>query len=181
MRWRWRKDRERDLERELRSHMELEAEERHDPAAARRALGNLTQVKEDVRETWPLASLGTANQDIRYALRQMRRNPAFTAIAVLTLMLGLGATTTIFTVVESILLRPLAYREPERLVRLYESQLPRFSRGSVSYPNLQDIRAQARSLSLIQAYNAIGAASLLNRGEAERVNVAGVEARMFEM
>jgi hypothetical protein len=76
-------------------------------------------------------------QDVRYALRQLRRNPGFTVVAVLTLGLGIGANTGIFTVVEGVVLAPLRYREPDRLVMVWENN-PRFPRVWNSYPNFQD-------------------------------------------
>jgi putative ABC transport system permease protein len=189
MRFWFRRRRDDELSEEIQSHLAMSARDHAERGAspeearlhARRELGNELLTREVTRDMWGWTALERIAQDVKYALRQMRRNPGFTAIAVLTLTLGLGATTTIFTVVQSILLRPLAYENPERLVRLYESLPPQYSTGSVSYPNLQDIRAQARSFSLIQAYNPVGKASLQTNGEPERVAAAQVEARMFEL
>jgi putative ABC transport system permease protein len=189
MRFPFGRKRDKDLDEEIRSHLNMAARDREDRGEsperaelnARRELGNQGLIKEVTREMWGWGALERLAQDFRYALRQMRRNPGFTAIAVLTLMLGLGATTAIFTVVQSILLRPLAYAEPERLVRVYETLVPQSDRGAVSYPNLQDLRAQARSFSLLQAYTSGGGLSMQHGGEAERVAGAQVEARMFEL
>ena len=108
-------NREDDLDRELRDHLDLEAEERGDADAARRAFGNLARVKEDVREAWGWTTIQRIAQDLRYAFRQMARNKGFTAAAVLTLAFGLGATTAMFSIVNSVLLEPLRYRDPGRL------------------------------------------------------------------
>jgi predicted permease len=89
--------------------------------------------------------------DLRYSLRTLRRNPAVTAIAVLALSLGIGANTAIFTVINSVLLRPLTYPHPERLVMLYESGKD-FSHSSVSYPNFLDWRRLSRSFTEMGAY-----------------------------
>jgi putative ABC transport system permease protein len=189
MRFWFRRRHDDELNEEIQTHLAMSARDHAEGGAspetaqlnARRELGNQLLIKEVTREMWGWGALERVAQDLKYALRQMRRNPGFTALAVLTLTLGLGATTAIFTVVQSVLLRPLAYENPEKLVRLYESLLPQYSTGSVSYPNLQDLRAQARSFSLIQAYNPVGAISLQTTGEAELAPVAQVEARMFEL
>src|SRR3984885_6114144 len=88
-----------------------------------------------------IASLG---QDLRYALRQLRKSPGFTAVAVFTLALGSRANTAIFSVVEGVVLAPLHYREPDRLVMVWENN-PRFPRVWDSYPNFQDWQRSAGS------------------------------------
>jgi putative ABC transport system permease protein len=90
-------------------------------------------------------------KDVRYGLRMLRRRPGFTAVAVLTLALGIGANSAIFSVVNAVLLRPLPYPEPEQLVSVYES-LPQGGTGSVSVPNLIDWRAQSDVFTGIAAY-----------------------------
>src|ERR1700721_455339 len=90
-------------------------------------------------------------QDVRYALRQLRRNPGFTVVAVLTLGLGIGANTGIFTGVEGVVLAPLRYHEPDRLVMVWENN-PRFPRVWDSYPNFQDWQRSARSFQQIAPF-----------------------------
>jgi predicted permease len=95
-----------------------------------------------------IASLG---QDLRYALRQLRKSPGFTAVAVFTLALGIGANTAIFSVVEGVVLAPLHYREPDRLVMVWENN-PRFPRVWDSYPNFQDWQRSAGSFQQMAAF-----------------------------
>src|ERR1039457_2209750 len=117
-----------DLDRELRSHLELEAEEQQDAGlnpeqarfAARRALGNITFTKEEVRYMWGWAHWDIFVQDLRYALRTLRKSPGFAATAILTLALGIGASTAVFTVVDSVVLQPLSYRDSGNLVVAWE-------------------------------------------------------------
>src|SRR5437899_3938061 len=124
--WYRRRAREAELERELRSHLDLEAEEQREAGlspeeagyAARRALGNRVRIKEDVRTAWGFQWLETLLQDFRYCLRQLRRNPGFTIVAILTLALGIGANTAIFTLVNAVMLKSLPVANPRELFRL---------------------------------------------------------------
>src|SRR5438067_1739336 len=128
MRW-WRhREREQDLEREIRSDLELEAQEQEAKGlspqeahyAARRAFGNVTWVKEEVRVMWGWTLWETIFRELRYATRTLRKSPGFAATAFLTLALGIGASTAVFTVVDSVLLKPLAFHESGSLVACWE-------------------------------------------------------------
>jgi predicted permease len=138
---------ESDLEDEVRFHVEHEIEKHvragHSREDAERrahlAFGGVTQVKEDVREAWGLDLLYAAVYDVRHGLRLLRRSPTFTAAAVLTMALGIGATTAIFSVVDATLLRPLPYPDPDELVNLIDD-LPGVGAPDVglSQPEWQD-------------------------------------------
>jgi putative ABC transport system permease protein len=101
--------------------------------------------------------MNTLIQDLRYALRQLRKSPGFTAVAVMTLALGIGATTAIFSVVYSVLLKPLAYADPDRLVSVFEVQ-PKGGWNRLADPNFDDFRDQSHSFDAIAKYTAYTAA-----------------------
>src|SRR5262249_28843070 len=107
-----------DLERELQAHLDLEAAEQGDPARARRALGNVALIQEATRETWGWTWLGRLAADLRFATRLLRRNPAFTAVAALSLALGIGANTAIFTLMDALLWKLLPVQDPASLIFL---------------------------------------------------------------
>src|SRR5487761_244456 len=95
--------------------------------------------------------MGTLLQDLRYGVRMLAKSPGFTAIAVLTLALGIGANTALFSVVNGVLLNPLPYPQPNQLVALY-SRTTQFSQSSISYPNFLDWQRDNRSFALLGAY-----------------------------
>src|ERR1700686_2301756 len=152
-----RKQMEEQLEKELRFHLEqhtadLIAQGR-DPAEARRqarfALGGPEQVKEECRDARGTRWLEDLLQDASYALRTLRQRPGFAAVALLTLALGSGATTVMFTVINGVLLKPLSYPDPDRLVTLDEKteKATRFGdRWAFAYLNFLDCKRESRSL-----------------------------------
>src|SRR5260370_27587220 len=109
---------ERDLDEEMRHHLALQAEERGSAAAASRRFGSVTLLKEDSRAMWTWNFAEQFAQDVRYALRMAAANRLFTAMAVLSLALGIGANTAIYSFMDAILLRALPVRHPEELVVL---------------------------------------------------------------
>src|SRR5579871_5806038 len=117
MRWWPRKNRDEDLARELQCDLQLEEEEQRERGlspedaryAARRAFGNPTLVREQTRAVWSWGWLEQLKRDLKYGARTLRRSPGFSVVSVLLMALGLGATTSLFTVVRAVLLRPLPF------------------------------------------------------------------------
>jgi predicted permease len=147
------------LDRELSFHLQQHTSDLiaqgHDPAEARRRarleLGGEQQVKEVCRDARGTRWLEDFVQDVRYALRTFRQRPGFTAMALATLALGIGATTVMFTVINGVLLKPFAYRDPARLVRLLERtdwSTPQGNLWTFSYPNYLDCKSAIQSLDM---------------------------------
>src|SRR5579871_5488594 len=137
--WRRRKARELDLEDEIRSHLEMArrdwTERGQSEAEAERSLrrefGNGELVKEVTRDMWRWTFLEQVAKDIRYGVRALLKNPRFTAVAVLTLALGIGANSAIFSMVNALILRPYTFRDLDRLVLLRQND-----RGEVAVESL---------------------------------------------
>jgi putative ABC transport system permease protein len=172
MKWWQLKKRDADLERELRSDLELEEEEQRESGlseedaryAARRAFGNATLILERTREAWGWMRLERFIQDVRYAFRQLGRNSGFTAICILTLALGIGASTTIFSVADSLLVRPLPYPNSSRIVRIWMTFPPRgMMEIPASEPEYLEYR-QSRSFAHVAGFS-VGTLTLTRRGD----------------
>ncbi|HEY6846222.1 MAG TPA: ABC transporter permease [Terracidiphilus sp.] len=147
-----------DLERELRSDLELEEEEQ--PAsglspeeahfAARRAFGNATLIREQAHEVWGWARFERFRQDVRFTLRQMRRSPGFTSICLIALSLGIGANTAVFSVIQAVILRPLPYYNPNRLVLLTDPKDPQD--GGILLKDIELLQRDNHSLEDVASY-----------------------------
>ena len=122
----------------------------------------------------------TVLNDLRYAARQLRKAPGFAAIAVITLALGIGANTAIFSVVNAVLLNPLPYAEPDRIVVLFHDK-PNFRTGSISYLNFLDWQRENQSFSSMAAYREMGGVTLSSDSEPEVVLGQMVSAGFFEI
>jgi len=174
-----------DLSEEIGEHLEEKTEEliadgmSREEAwdAARRQFGDVTQIEEYSRELWRWPGIETVLFDLRFGLRMLRKNPGFTAVVLLTLAIGIGANTAIFSVVNAVLLRPLPFPDPSHLVFLSEScrDIPEMY---ISLPNLRDWRT------MNTVFQSMGggrrsSATLTGRGEPERLPIREVTAEFF--
>ena len=180
--------RDREIDEELASHLQLHVDDNvragMTPGEARRVamitLGGIAQTTERYRDRRGLPALDALRQDVVYAVRVLRKNPGFTATAVLTLALGIGANTAIFSVVNAVLLRPLPFKDSGRLVLVF-STAKNGNRHDVStYPDFADWRNQNRSFSDMAAYAnrsmtiGIGHESVLAQGKRVTTNIFDV-------
>jgi putative ABC transport system permease protein len=177
---------ERDLEEELRFH--LEARIRQEIAAGRtpeearyaalRAMDGIEQRKEECRDMRRMNVIDNLVRDVRYAVRTLARSPGFTLAALLALALGIGANTAVFSVVNAVLLRPLPYADPDRLVTIFTSR-PHSERGNASVAEFLDWRAASRSFETLDAVDP-GRFTLTGDGEAVQISGLSVTASFFE-
>jgi predicted permease len=173
----WRRERQdRELRDEIQSHLEMAKRDRVERGqdkeeaerAVRREFGNVGLVREVTRDVWGWGLFERLMQDLRFGVRMLAKSPGFAAVAILTMTLGIGANTALFSVVNGILLNPLPYPDPEQLVTLAESK-PNFDSGSISFPNFRDWRKDNRTFSMMGISRSYSY-SLTGRGEAEQVS-----------
>lgn len=180
---------ERDLDDELRSHIEMRTQDnlaagmppdeaRYD---AQRRFGNTTFMKEETRSMDIVAGLEVTAQNLRYAARMLRRSPAFTIVAILTLALGIGANVAIFSVVHAVLLQPLPFAYPEQLVRVYDDiRSSNTHNVGMSVPELWDLRDKSgvfQDISVVFPADA----NITGGDHPQRIQFLGTNANYFTM
>jgi putative ABC transport system permease protein len=196
MRW-WKiRRRDADVERELQSDLDLEEEEQRERGVSReearhaalRAFGNPTLISEQTRAVWSWNELENLLRDLRISVRTLFRSPAFSALAVLVMALCIGATTSLFTVVRSVLLRPLPFRDPNRLVMIYEHfrdpsmNAQQFNFNPVAPADYYDWRAQTHGFEDMAAWRYWQFTLTGERGELpEQVSARGGSWNLFPL
>src|SRR5262245_21424511 len=172
---------ERDIDREVKFHLEMEARNRAESGmtaeqarrSARLDFGNVATCKEDVREAVGLRLWMDLKRDLTYAFRAMRREPGFTLIAVVTLALGIGATTSIFSVVDGVLLRRAPLANVERIMMVWETDRhSNTTREPSSVPDYLDFETRVRNFDTVAAIS--GTEANLNSASGDPVRVAGL-------
>lgn len=185
-----RRQKEADLREELEFHLSAEADERKAAglseeqarSAARRDLGNVVLVVEDTRGAWGWMRLEQVDQDLRYAVRTLARTPSVTVPAVITLALGIGLTTAIFSVVYGVLLRPLPFNEPDRLLVLHTvRQQGDTYDNALSAPNFMSLKEEESRVFADLAGALNTDRTLTGVGEPRRLDGARVSAGFFEV
>ena len=193
MNWLWRISGRRraydDLANEMRAHIEERVAELvaegmapvDAGAMARREFGNVALLERDSREVWRWPSIENAWLDVRYGLRSLSKAPGFTAVVVLTLALGIGANTAIFSVVHAVLLRPLPFPNADSLVDIgSRSTLFDFEHLGVSLPDLAAIRANVPALAAVSPYQ-WGTKELSGEGKPEQIESASISEDFFPL
>ena len=181
-----------ELDEELRTHLNMATAERVDrgespataTAAARREFGNRALIRETTRQMWGWTRLEPALRDMKFALRQLRRNPGFTAVAILSLALGIGANTAIFSMVKAMLLAPFPYPEGDRLVMVWED-VPRWDipRNTPAPANFLYWRSQNHVFESMAAFagGIFGDVALTGTGDPEQIHGAQVSSNFFRV
>src|ERR1700722_11708371 len=179
MRWWQIRKRDADVERELQSDLELEEEEQREHGvspeearyAALRSFGNPSLIGEQTRGVWSWSGLQSLLRDLRISIRTLFRSPGFSVLAVLVMALCIGAATSLFTVMRSVLLRPLPFRDPDRLVMIYEhsgdagNHAQWFNNTPVAPADYYDWRGQSHGYQGIASRDLLGADQTGGRGQ----------------
>jgi predicted permease len=177
-----------DLDEEVRAHLEMLRDEnlyagmtpQQASRAARIELGGVEQVKEHVRQQRIGSWLQSLRSDCRFALRQLCKSPGFTTVAILTLALGIGANTAIFSVVENVLLRSLPYHDPGRLVEIWNNYFPQWPQLGLSCVDFQEWRERTKSIAEMAAYRFVPVdLNLTGKDETARVKATYATANLF--
>jgi len=181
----FRRRKDQDLAAEIRAHLEHEADQRreegHPDSDARRAFGNVAAIQEGFYESRRFMWLEHLWLDVRYAIGTLRRAPAFTLAAVVSLALGIGANTAIFSAIDEILLRPISVPQPDRLAQVYSFNRKTATYVSTSYPDYADFRNRAQSFQQLAAYMRLPLNVALAGSGTERIAVEAVTGNYFDM
>ena len=177
-----------DLEEEIRAHLEMEERENLEAGmppeeayyAALRQFGNVPLTQERSREMWTWTSLETLGQDFRYGLRMLRKDLGFTAVAVVTLALGIGANTAIFSLGNVFMFRPLPVKDAERLAVVAVQYHADADPGQLSYPDYEDFRKQSNVFTDMTFYD-LSVSGISYQGHANRIIMAYVPSNFFSM
>src|SRR5271156_1203402 len=185
--WGWRERRKRELGEEIAGHLQMAARDREArgasragaDAGARRELGNAGVIQDVTHDQWAWTWLENLLQDLRYGARTLRKSPGFAAVAILTLALGIGVNTALFSVVNGVLLNPLPYPKPNQLVELWWDRTPG-QHSSIPYLNFLDWQRESTAFSSVGAYlqdNMI----VTGAAEPERVDGVKISANFFDL
>jgi hypothetical protein len=186
--WLERSERNRLLSEEMEFHIasmidELVAQGTPEPAAmaaAYRKFGNMTQKSEDARSTWIARWMGDLTQDLRHAFRGMRRDAGFTVFTILIAGLGIGASSTVFSVVNALLLQPLPFSDPSRLVWIANGE-QNFSTQAEHYSDFRELNRSFSDLAGWSGYYRAGDSELTGTGEPERLTSVPVTGNFFAL
>ena len=179
-----------DLPADIRDHIARETEDNIERGmapdearyAALRKFGSVTRVQEDARAVWIEPWIDAVRQDVRYSFRALVRNPAFAAVVVLTLGFGIGINTATFSIVNAVLVRPLGFAEPQRLIALHERATGLEGMGEIPFspPDFLDLQRNQRSFKSVAAYRG-ESVELSGSGEPVRIDAARVSANLFSL
>ncbi len=191
MRWPWisKGRREHEISEEVQSHLRMAVQDRIDRGVslgqartdALREFGNARLVKEDTRAVWAWSALERLGQDVKYALRQMRRSPGFTTVAVLTLAFGLSVNITIFSLISLVFLQPLPVKDAERLVIVLQQRANREFPQGMSWSDYRDYRAGIPEFSDMLAISFRPAHLSIEGRTADRTWIEAVSGNYFSM